>query len=96
MILELNTNRLYWMECGVVKNSKEDIQKSCESPNLKWPFTFQIFPGNTDMNTPVTNLLDNPVETRYVRFVVHSFFRHIVMRVEVLGCDTNSKFIFSQ
>eukprot|EP00058_Branchiostoma_floridae_P027369 XP_002612860.1 hypothetical protein BRAFLDRAFT_67190 [Branchiostoma floridae] len=50
----------------------------------------QIFPGNTDMNTPVTNLLDDPVETRYVRFVVVSFQGHILMRVEILGCGAEN------
>ncbi|XP_035669067.1 uncharacterized protein LOC118411132 [Branchiostoma floridae] len=52
--------------------------------------TDKIFPGNTDMNTPVTNLLDDPVETRYVRFVVVTFQGHILMRVEILGCGAEN------
>ncbi|KAI8490945.1 hypothetical protein Bbelb_313640 [Branchiostoma belcheri] len=46
----------------------------------------KVFTGNTDMNTPVTNLLDKPVDARYVRFVVQSWHGHISMRVEILGC----------
>ncbi|KAI8510962.1 hypothetical protein Bbelb_118780 [Branchiostoma belcheri] len=46
----------------------------------------EVFTGNTDMNTPVTNLLENPVATRYVRFYPQSWHQHILMRVEILGC----------
>ncbi|XP_019644113.1 PREDICTED: lactadherin-like [Branchiostoma belcheri] len=46
-----------------------------------------LFAGNTDENTPVTNLLDNPIAARYVRFYPQSWRRHIVMRVEILGCN---------
>eukprot|EP00058_Branchiostoma_floridae_P006900 XP_002592388.1 hypothetical protein BRAFLDRAFT_67253 [Branchiostoma floridae] len=48
----------------------------------------QVFPGNADRNTIVTNLLDNPVDARYVRFVVQSWTWHVTMRVEILGCNT--------
>eukprot|EP00058_Branchiostoma_floridae_P006901 XP_002592389.1 hypothetical protein BRAFLDRAFT_67254 [Branchiostoma floridae] len=49
-----------------------------------------VFPGNVDRNTPVTNLLDNPVDARYVRLVVQSWTRHIAMRVEIVGCNIQS------
>eukprot|EP00058_Branchiostoma_floridae_P006892 XP_002592380.1 hypothetical protein BRAFLDRAFT_67241 [Branchiostoma floridae] len=48
----------------------------------------QVFPGNDDGSTPVTNLLDNPVDARYVRFVVQSWGRNIAMRVEIVGCNS--------
>ncbi|XP_078696172.1 uncharacterized protein LOC144924635 isoform X2 [Branchiostoma floridae x Branchiostoma belcheri] len=47
------------------------------------------FPGNTDRNTPVTNLLDSPIDARYVRFLPQSWKTHMSMRVEVLGCSLN-------
>eukprot|EP00058_Branchiostoma_floridae_P006898 XP_002592386.1 hypothetical protein BRAFLDRAFT_67250 [Branchiostoma floridae] len=47
----------------------------------------QVFRGNVDRNTPVTNLLYNPVDARYVRFVVQSWTRHIAMRVDIVGCN---------
>ncbi|KAI8502469.1 hypothetical protein Bbelb_200570 [Branchiostoma belcheri] len=50
----------------------------------------EVFPGNTDRNTPVTNLLDSPTDARYVRFLPQSWHRHISMRVEVLGCSDNA------
>ncbi|KAI8500443.1 hypothetical protein Bbelb_220090 [Branchiostoma belcheri] len=46
----------------------------------------KVFPGNTDANTTVTNLLDYPIDARYVRFVVQSWYKWIGMRVEILGC----------
>ncbi|XP_078603196.1 uncharacterized protein LOC144877167 [Branchiostoma floridae x Branchiostoma japonicum] len=48
----------------------------------------QVFLGNFDANYPATNPLYNPVDARYVRFVVQSWYRHIAMRVEILGYDT--------
>eukprot|EP00058_Branchiostoma_floridae_P028301 XP_002613792.1 hypothetical protein BRAFLDRAFT_85333 [Branchiostoma floridae] len=47
----------------------------------------QVFPGNADTNTPVTNLLDYPIDARFVRFVVQSWQGSISMRAEVLGCS---------
>ncbi|XP_078665898.1 lactadherin-like [Branchiostoma floridae x Branchiostoma belcheri] len=49
----------------------------------------EVFPGNTDRNTPVTNLLDRPTDARYVRFLPQSWDDHMSMRVEVLGCSVN-------
>ncbi|XP_078603719.1 uncharacterized protein LOC144877607 isoform X4 [Branchiostoma floridae x Branchiostoma japonicum] len=46
----------------------------------------KVFPGNTDSDTPVTNLLDNPIGTRYVRFLPQTWRTHPVLRVEILGC----------
>ncbi|KAI8510753.1 hypothetical protein Bbelb_116690 [Branchiostoma belcheri] len=47
----------------------------------------EVFPGNTDRNTPVTNLLDSPTDARYVRFLPQSWHGWMSMRVEVLGCS---------
>ncbi|XP_019614562.1 PREDICTED: LOW QUALITY PROTEIN: uncharacterized protein LOC109462448 [Branchiostoma belcheri] len=52
----------------------------------------QVFTGNTDNHTPVTNILDTPVDARYVRFYPQSWNDKIAMRVEILGCYTNSRF----
>ncbi|XP_078660004.1 uncharacterized protein LOC144904743 [Branchiostoma floridae x Branchiostoma belcheri] len=49
----------------------------------------QVFPGNTDRNTPVTNLLDSPKVARFVRFLPQSYDGWMSMRVEVLGCSSN-------
>jgi len=57
------------------------------SLNLNHPFILQVFTGNTNALSPVTNLLDNPINARYVLFVVQSWHTHISMRVEVLGCN---------
>ncbi|KAI8481126.1 Retinoschisin [Branchiostoma belcheri] len=47
----------------------------------------KVFVGNTDTNTPVTNLLESPIDARYVRFVVQSWHRWIGMRAEIVGCE---------
>ncbi|CAH1267495.1 CSMD3 [Branchiostoma lanceolatum] len=47
----------------------------------------KVFPGNTDRNATVTNLLHNPSDTRYVRFLPQSWYGWMSMRVEILGCD---------
>ncbi|XP_019641555.1 PREDICTED: uncharacterized protein LOC109483039 [Branchiostoma belcheri] len=47
----------------------------------------KFFKGNTNKNTQVTNLLDHPVDARYVRFYPQLWFFWISMRVEILGCD---------
>ncbi|XP_019619435.1 PREDICTED: uncharacterized protein LOC109466209 [Branchiostoma belcheri] len=54
----------------------------------------KVFTANTDRKTPVTNLLDNPVDARYVRFYPQSWHIRIAMRVEIIGCNTDSRSIF--
>ncbi|XP_019616141.1 PREDICTED: hemicentin-1-like [Branchiostoma belcheri] len=49
----------------------------------------QVFAGNTDTKTLVMNLLDDPVDARYVRFYPQTWHNRILMRVEILGCTTN-------
>ncbi|KAI8498064.1 hypothetical protein Bbelb_240080 [Branchiostoma belcheri] len=50
----------------------------------------QVFPGNTDRNTPVTNLLDCPTDAQYVRFLPQSWHVWMSMRAEVLSCSVNA------
>eukprot|EP00058_Branchiostoma_floridae_P012572 XP_002598060.1 hypothetical protein BRAFLDRAFT_85725 [Branchiostoma floridae] len=46
----------------------------------------KVFPGNTDRDTPVTNLLVNPIGARYVRFLPQTWNMWPYLRVEILGC----------
>ncbi|CAH1272632.1 TNR [Branchiostoma lanceolatum] len=46
----------------------------------------RVFEGPSDRTTPVTHLLDVPVVTKYVRFVIETWEISICMRTEVLGC----------
>ncbi|KAI8514667.1 hypothetical protein Bbelb_072580 [Branchiostoma belcheri] len=50
----------------------------------------EVFPGNTERHTPVTNLLDSPTDARYVRFLPQSWHGWMGMRVEVLGCSVDA------
>ena len=50
--------------------------------------TPQVFLGNEDKNTPVTNLLPEPVNARFVRIVPRATAQDGgAMRVELKGCD---------
>ncbi|XP_078598285.1 neuropilin-2-like [Branchiostoma floridae x Branchiostoma japonicum] len=49
--------------------------------------TEKVFIGNTDYYTPVTNLLDNAVEARYVRFLPQTWENLMSMGAEILGCN---------
>ena len=46
----------------------------------------QVFTGNSDSNTIVSHALKAKFTTRYVRFVVQTWYEHISMRVELYGC----------
>lgn len=47
---------------------------------------FQVFVGNTDMNTIVYNELNQSIAARYIRFQPTVWHNHISMRVEIYGC----------
>ncbi|XP_019637229.1 PREDICTED: uncharacterized protein LOC109479680 [Branchiostoma belcheri] len=46
----------------------------------------KVFTANSDRDTEVTNLLDEPIITRFVRFWPQTWFNWISMRVEILRC----------
>ena len=46
---------------------------------------FQLFPGNTDYYTVKTNILDSPVDARFIRFIPTKYYILKVLRVEVYG-----------
>ena len=48
----------------------------------------QIFNGNTDRNTIVTNAIDPSITSaRFVRIRIQEWHAHISLRFEVLGCN---------
>ncbi|KAK1883605.1 Macrophage mannose receptor 1 [Dissostichus eleginoides] len=46
----------------------------------------QSFPGSTDKNSPVTQLLGTPVTTQYIRVLLLEFNGQAGLRFDVLGC----------
>ncbi|XP_077165346.1 coagulation factor VIII [Paroedura picta] len=48
----------------------------------------KVFQGNQDYFSPVVNLLDPPVFARYLRIHPLYWNKHIALRTEFLGCDT--------
>ena len=55
---------------------------------------FQIFPGNIDDDSLVTNMLDCPVIARYIRILPQGWINHIAMRFDVLGCQAVTGIFF--
>eukprot|EP00058_Branchiostoma_floridae_P010640 XP_002596128.1 hypothetical protein BRAFLDRAFT_66146 [Branchiostoma floridae] len=49
--------------------------------------TVQVFTGNSDRNTVVTNTFPNPVLTRWLRVNPRTWSGHVSLRMEILGCD---------
>ena len=47
---------------------------------------FQIFSGNADNNTVVTNELKPALKAKYVRIKPKAWYRWIKIRVELYGC----------
>ena len=48
-------------------------------------FYFQVFPGNKDGCTPVTNILPKSVTTNYLRLIPLDYNGRPALRMEVLG-----------
>ncbi|OWF47671.1 uncharacterized protein LOC110454060 isoform X2 [Mizuhopecten yessoensis] len=49
-----------------------------------------IFPGNTDQDTPVTNMLPCPVIAKYIRLYPVKWDKHISLRWDAIGCPTDA------
>ena len=49
-------------------------------------FIFQIFQGNRDMDSKVTNMFPQPITARYFRLVVVTYNRVPALRMEYLMC----------
>jgi hypothetical protein len=50
----------------------------------------KVFTGNYDRNTAVQQVFKDPIQARYVRFVVEGFSGYPVMRVELFGVGTDN------
>ncbi|XP_071795634.1 coagulation factor VIII-like [Asterias amurensis] len=48
--------------------------------------TPQTFIGNTDGNTPVTNIFQQPIQARYIRIRPTAWVTYPDLRIELLGC----------
>ena len=49
-------------------------------------FFIQVFPGNTDQETVVTNVLIPPIKARYLRLKPTEWQHTISLRMELYGC----------
>ena len=50
---------------------------------MQYHFWLQVFQGNSDHDTVVTNMLKMAVNARYVRIKPQSWHNHIAIRAEV-------------
>ncbi|KXJ06863.1 Lactadherin [Exaiptasia diaphana] len=46
----------------------------------------KVFPGNSDQQTVVTNVLQVPIETRHIRLIVKGYRAWPSLRMELYGC----------
>ncbi|KXJ06691.1 Lactadherin [Exaiptasia diaphana] len=51
--------------------------------------SLKVFPGNTDRDTIVTNVLPGSVRCRYIRIVAVTYSDFPAMRAEIYGCPEN-------
>ncbi|XP_015282008.1 PREDICTED: coagulation factor VIII [Gekko japonicus] len=70
-----------------------EFSLSCSQDGKQWTPVLQdgkdkIFQGNQDYSSPVVNLLDPPLFTRYLRIHPLSWNKRIALRTEFLGCNT--------
>ena len=56
---------------------------------ISWQQTNYKFGGNSDKDTPVTNIFNSPVRARFIRIHPTQWNNKISMRFEVLGCEGN-------
>ena len=54
----------------------------------------QEFTGNSDRDTVVENVLNLPIEAKFIRFQPTAWHGHISMRVELYGCPQCNDFDF--
>ena len=56
--------------------------------HLRHFYIFQVFPGNSDPDTIVTNMFECPIITRCVRLNPISWKNFISLRFDIIGCST--------
>ncbi|XP_072037527.1 lactadherin-like [Amphiura filiformis] len=84
---------------GVVTQGKDDAwvenyRVEYTSIGGNWKFVSdttggppKVFTGNTDIDTPVTNMFPAPISVSKIRIHPGAVYRWIHMRIEILGCD---------
>ena len=50
----------------------------------------QLFIANFNTSTIVKNVLEKPIQARYIRINPIGHRRHLSMRIEIIGCDVPS------
>ncbi|XP_072033086.1 uncharacterized protein [Amphiura filiformis] len=86
---------------GVITQGRQDadewvtryrVQYSVDAINWQYVLATntqpQIFVGNTDRNTAVTNFFVTSLTTQYIRINPTEWNNHISMRMELLGCQS--------
>ena len=51
----------------------------------------QIFRGNADSNSPVTNVLSSPIEAQFVRVYPQVCRGRCTLRMELTGCELSGQ-----
>jgi hypothetical protein len=83
---------------GVITQGRKDADQWVTSYKVKykdesgswWDIDGKKFPGNTDRNSKVTTTFSKPVRARYIRIYPQTWHKHISMRADLIGGDTNT------
>lgn len=62
---------------------------------MAYLFVLQVFQGNTNQSTVVTNKLRQPILAQYVRVHAQQWYLGVCLRMEVYGCAAVSPIPFT-
>lgn len=62
---------------------------------MAYLFVLQVFQGNTNQSTVVTNKLRQPILAQYIRVHAQQWYLGVCLRIEVYGCAAVSPIPFT-
>ena len=83
----LNRTRLLTVTDMTQKKTKAQVVETSVTVNNS---PIRDFSGNSDRNTVVTNCFRPSILARYVRVHPKTWYGHISMRIELLGCASGN------
>lgn len=90
------TGRFYtiWTTRGLLRNAQTNLEKKTWLGGIASysVFILQVFFGNVDSSGVKHNIFNPPIIARYIRLHPTHYSIRSTLRMELMGCDLNSKF----